>query len=81
MCLAQVVAWDSVTRTSGTSSTAGAHASFVGSMGPARGCGLAGGEELFSAGSLPGADDSTGRSLRESNFFLFRAIGAKDTKG
>ncbi len=81
MCLALVGAWGSAMRTSGTSSTAGAHASFVGSMGPARGCGLAGGEELFSAGSLPGADGSTGKCLPESNVLLFRVIVAGDTEG
>ena len=81
MCLAQVGAWGSATRTSDTSSTAGAYASFAGSMGPAGGCGLADGEELFPAGSLPGADVSTGRGLLESNFLLFQAIVAGDTEG
>ena len=63
MCLAQVGAWGSATRTSGTSSATGALASFAGSIGPAGGGGLAGCEELFPAGSLPGADNSTGRGL------------------
>ena len=81
MCLAQVGAWGSATRTSGTSSIAGVHASFAGSTGPARGCGPVGYEELFPAGSLPGADDSIGRGLPESIFLLFRAIVAGDTEG
>ena len=81
MCLAQVGAWGLATRTSGTSSAAGAHASFAGSMGPARGCDPTGYEELFAAGSLPGADGSTGRGLTESNFLLFRAIVAGDMEG
>ena len=81
MCLAQVGAWGSATRTSGTSSAAGAPASFAGSIGPAGGGGPAGCEELFPAGSLPGADGSTGRGLPESNFLLFRAIVAGDTEG
>ena len=54
MCLAQVGVWGLATRTSVASSAAGAHASFKGSMGPARGGGPAGYEELFPAGSLPG---------------------------
>ena len=80
MCLAQVGAWGSAMRISGTSSAAGAPTSFTGSMGLAEGCGPAGGEELFPAGSLPGTDGSTGRGLPESNFLLFRAIVAGDTK-
>ena len=63
MCLAQVGAWDSATRTSGTSSAAGAPASFAGFVDPVGGVGPAGCEELFPAGSLPGADGSTGRGL------------------
>ena len=80
MCLAKVGAWGSATRTNGTSSGAGAHASFMGSVGLAGGCGPADGE-LFLAGSLPGADGSIGRGLPESNFLLFRAIVAKDIEG
>ena len=68
-------------RTSGTSSTAGAHALFTGSMGPAGGCGPADGEELLPAGSLLGADGSIERGLPESDFLLFRAIVAGDTEG
>ena len=63
MCLAQVGAQGSAMRTSGTSSAMGAHASFGGSMGLAGGCGQAASEELFLAGSLPGAEGSTGRGL------------------
>ena len=53
MCLSQVRACGSATRTSGTSA-AGAPASYEESMGLAGGGGLAGYEELFPAGSLPG---------------------------
>ena len=81
MCLAQVGAWGSATRTSSTSSVVGALASFTGSIGPAGGCGPASDEELFPAGSLPGADGLTGRGLPESNFLLFRAIISGDTEG
>ena len=81
MCLSQVGACGSATRTSGTSSIAGAHSSFAGTMGLAGGCGPAGGEELFPAGSLPGAEGSTGKGLPESIFLLFRAIVAGDTEG
>ena len=63
MCLAQVGAWGSATRTSGISSAAGAPASFAGSIGLAGGGGPAGYEELFPVGSLAGADGSTGRGL------------------
>ena len=68
-------------RTSGTSSAVGAHASFAGSIGPTGGCGPAGGEELFPAGSLLGADGSTERGLLESNFLLFLAIVPGHTEG
>lgn len=81
MCLSQVGARGSATRTNGTSSVAGAHALYPGSMGPAGGGGPAGCEELFPAGSLPGADDSTGKGLLVSNLLLFRAIVVGDTKG
>ena len=81
MCLAQVGAWGSATRTSGTSSTAGVTASFVGFMDPAGGGGPAGCEELFPAGSLPGEDGSAGRGLPSSKFLLFQAIVAGDTEG
>ena len=81
MCLAQDGAWGSATKTSGTSSAAGALASFAGSMGPAGGGGPAGYEELFPAGSHPREDGSTGRGLPESNFLLFRAIVAGDMEG
>ena len=63
MSLAQVGAWGLAMRISGTSSAAGAQASFAGSMGPAGGGGLAGCEELFPAGSLPGVVGSTRRGL------------------
>ena len=63
MCLSEVGAWGSATGTSGTSSAAGAPVSFAGSIGPAGGGGPASCEELFPAGSLPGADGSTGRGL------------------
>ena len=81
MCLAQVGAWGSATRTSGTSSVVRAPASFAGFVDPAGGGGPAGCEELFSAGNLPGADDSTGRGLPVSNFLVFWAIVAGDTEG
>ena len=81
MCLAQVGAWGLAMRISGTSSAAGAQASFAGSMGPAGGCGPAGCKELFPAGSLPGADGSTERGLLVSNFLLFWAIVAGDMEG
>mgnify|MGYP005824198623 CR=1 FL=1 len=81
MCLVQVGACGSATRTSGTSSAAGAHASYAESMGPARGGGPAGCKELFPAGSLPGAVDSNGKVLLVSKFLLFRAIIAEDTEG
>ena len=81
MCLAQVGAWGSATRTSGTSSTAGALTWCVGSVDPAGGGGLAGCEEWFPAGSLPGADDSIRRGFPVSNFLLFRAIVAGDREG
>ena len=81
MCLAQVGAWVSATRTSGTSFAVGAQASFARPMGPAGGGGLTGYEELILAGSLPGADGSAGRGLPESIFLLFRAIVARDTEG
>ena len=81
MCLAQVGAWGSATRTNGTSSAAEAPASFMGSIGPAGGGGLAGCEELFPTGSLLGADGSTGIGLPVSNFLLFRAIVAGDIEG
>ena len=81
MCLAQVGAWGSATRTSGTAFAAGAPASFAGSMGPAGGGGPVGCEELFPVGSLPGADGSTGRGLPESNFLLFWDIVVGDTEG
>lgn len=63
MFLAQVGARGSATRTSGTSSAAGAPASFTGSIGPAGWGGPAGCEELFPAGSLPGEDGSAGRDF------------------
>ena len=81
MCLAQVGACGSATRTSGTSSSAGALALCAGSMDPVEGGGPAGCEELFSAGYLLGADDSTGRGFPVSNFLLLRAIVAGDTDG
>ena len=82
MCLAQVGAWGSATRTSGTSSSAGVHFSFKGTIGPTGGWGPASDEELFPVGSLLGAPgSSTGRGLPESNLLLFRAIVVGDTKG
>ena len=78
MCLAQVGAYGSATRTSGTSFAAGAPASYAGCIGPAGGGCPVGCEELFPAGSLPGADDSTWRGFPVSNFLLFRAIVAGD---
>ena len=55
MCLAQVGAWGSATRTSGTSSSMGAHFSTAGTSGPAGERNPAVDGELFLAGSLPGA--------------------------
>ena len=81
MCLAQVAAWGSATRTSGTSSAIGAPSSYAGSMGPAGGGAPAGCEELFPAGSLLGADDSTARGFPVSNFLLFWAIVSGDKEG
>ena len=68
MCLDQVGAWGSVTRTSGTSSTVGAHSSSAGTMGSAGGCGQASCEELFPVGSLLGADGRTATGLPKSNW-------------
>ena len=79
MCLAQVGAWGSATRTSGTSSIAGAPASFAGFMDPVGGGGPTGCEELFPVGNLPGADGSTGRGFPVSNFLLYQAIVVGDT--
>ena len=81
MCVAQVGAWGSATTTNGTSYAAGAHASYVGSMGPTGGGGSAGCEELFLAGSRPGEDGSIGRGLPVSNFPFFWAIVTANTEG
>ena len=63
MRLAQVGAWGSATRTSSTSSFAGARSSTVGTSGPAGGCSPAIEGELFPVGSLPGAPrGSTGEA-------------------
>lgn len=53
MCLAQVGARGSATRTSGTSSTTGAHSSSAGTMVPTEGCGLASCEFPVTAWILP----------------------------
>ena len=82
MCHAHVGVLGLATRTSGTSSSAGAHFSTAGTSGPAGERSPTGDGELFPVGFLPGAPGgSTGRGLLESNFLLFLAIVPGHTEG
>ena len=82
MCHAQVGAWGSAMRTSGTSSFVGVHLSTIGTGGLVGGASSAAEGELFPSSSLPGTSrGSTGRGLPESSFRLFWAIVAEDTEG